>query len=251
MPITYDRKSFFDAVRDSVFDGAMIGKQVVGMATILGGWEALQPSGDPRFLAYMLGTAKWETASTMQPVEEYGHGRGRAYGAPAGPWHQVYDGRGDVQLTWEANYRKATARLRAIGALRDDEDLERTPDLAKRADIAAAIMFSGMLDGWFTGKKLADYFHNAVTDWDGARRIINGTDHAADVAALAEHFYAALKASLVDGPAPTQVAAAAPIIAPPAPAAPTPVPPPAPAVVATAAPAPAPSLLSRIASLFG
>ncbi len=85
MPITYDRKSFFEAVRASVFDGWMSAKQVDGISAILDGWEKLQPAGDTRYLAYVLGTTKWETASTMQPIEEYGHGRGRAYGAPAGP----------------------------------------------------------------------------------------------------------------------------------------------------------------------
>ena len=196
MPITYDRDSVFASVRDSVFAGHLSDGQVEGVESILSGWETLQPLGDTRYLADCLGTTKWETASTMQPIEEYGHGHGRAYGVPAGPWHQVYDGRGDVQLTWEANYRKATLRLGALGVLRPDEDLERTPTLAMRPDVAAAIMFYGMLEGWFTGKKLSTYYNATAADWVGSRRIINGTDHAAPIALLKKHFYAALVPAL-------------------------------------------------------
>ena len=208
MPITYARKSFFDAVRASVFAGWMTAKQVAGTEAILDGWEKMEPEGDVRFIAYVLGTTKWETASTMQPIEEIGHGRGRAYGVPAGPWHHVYDGRGDVQLTWLKNYQHATTRLHARGLFLD-VDLARNPELAMRADIAAAITFYGMIEGWFTGKKLVNYFSGAASNWAGARRIINGTDHAADVAALAEHFYAALKGSLVNAAAAVAAAPAA------------------------------------------
>ncbi|WP_210253139.1 hypothetical protein, partial [Beijerinckia sp. L45] len=164
---------------------------------ILAEWERLQPAGDTRFIAYMLATANWETEHTMQPIEEIGHGHGRAYGAPAGPWHQVYDGRGDVQLTWIQNYRKADTELHMRGVLTAAEDMVKTPALAKRSDVAAAIMFYGMTLGWFTGKKLSDYFHGTATDWVDARRIINGTDHDTDIAAIAQHFFAALKSSIV------------------------------------------------------
>ena len=238
MPFSYDRKAFFDAVRDSVFRGSLTASQVAGMTAILDGWERLQPNGDTRFIAYMLGTAAWETARTMQPVEEYGHGRGRAYGAPAGPWHQVYDGRGDVQLTWEPNYRKATLRLRALGVLTADEDLERTPALAMRPDVAAAIMFYGMMEGWFTGKKLATYF-NAETDWVNARRIINGTDQAEAIAAIAQHFFAALKTSMVFNKhiaVPREVKPAAADTPPPA--------------ASPASPAPAPGLFGFLAAVI-
>ena len=270
MPTTYDRKAVYDAVRVPVFGGHLYQSQVEGIGAILSEWERLQPAGDPRFVAYMLATAGWETAHTMRPVEEYGHGRGRAYGTPAGPWHQVYDGRGDVQLTWEANYRKATQRLRAKGVIGDDVDLEKTPALAMRPDIAAAIMLFGMLEGWFTGKKLADYFSGDRADWVDARRIINGTDQAATIAGYGRAFYAGLKAGVTDGtavaagpavPSQAKVAAAAPIVVP-APVAPT-----KPSVPATeahvarlglesaqapaAAPTPEPGIITRIASLFG
>ena len=262
MSIIYDRKVVLDAVRGPVFGGHLFQAQVEGIDGILSQWERLQPEGDARFVSYMLATTAWETAHSMRPVEEYGHGRGRAYGAPAGPWHQVYDGRGDVQLTWEANYRKATLLLRAKGVIGTDIDLEKTPALALRSDIAAAIMFFGMIEGWFTGRKLSDYFHGAASDWINARRIINGLDQAETIASYGEHFYAGLKAGLtktdavVAEIAPLAPAAiAAKVVAPeavPAPAKPKVIASasPAPAPVASPATKPAPGILSRIASLF-
>jgi hypothetical protein len=35
-----------------------------------------------------------------------------------------------------------------------------------------------MTDGWFTGKKLANYFVGETADYVNARRIINGLDQA-------------------------------------------------------------------------
>ena len=115
-----NRPFFYNVVRQRPFPGMLTGSQVLGVEAIIGCWEA---SGltDMRWLAYCLATTFHETARTMQPIEEYGKGRGLAYGVPAGPWHLVYDGRGDVQLTWLDNYRKASAQLKARGF---DVDLE-------------------------------------------------------------------------------------------------------------------------------
>lgn len=186
-------QAFFDAVRQELFSGNLTQGQVAGMNAILVAWDHQEV--DDRFVAYALATAYWETAQKMLPIREYGLGRGRAYGNPAGPWKQVYYGRGLVQLTWYANYEKADTRLRALGVLAEGEDLTKTPDLALRPDIAAEIMVVGTVEGWFTGKKLADFFSgekiNAPVQ---ARMIINGLDHAADIAGFHAHFCAALKA---------------------------------------------------------
>jgi len=131
----------------------------------------------------MLGTAYHETAQTMQPVPEIGKGRGRAYGAQVDG--KVYYGRGYVQLTWRSNYE---AMSKVVG-----EDLVADPDLALQPDIAAKVMFYGMEHGSFTGKKLADYFDGAKSDWLHARRIINGMDRAAQIALYAREFYQALR----------------------------------------------------------
>ena len=73
-------------------------------------------------------------------------------------------------------------------------DLVSNPDLALVPEHAAQIMCIGMLDGWFTGKKLGDYFTAQKTDWVNARRIINGADKAQAIADYARAFYAALVA---------------------------------------------------------
>src|SRR5208282_5987635 len=100
------------------------------------------------------------------------------YGEPCGSWKQVYYGRGLVQLTWWANYARADARLHDLGALDPDQDLEMTPDLALDPNIAAAILIFGMTEGWFTDRKLSDYFTATTTDFIQARRIVNGLDRA-------------------------------------------------------------------------
>jgi len=199
-----NRKTFFDGVRMAVFHG-MTQQQVDGTNALLDEIEKVAPNLDHRFIAYMLATTYWETARTMQPIEEIGHGRGRAYGVPTGVWHQVYFGRGDVQLTWEGNYHFATKRLHELGVLSEELDLERTPQLALRSDIAAAILIYGMLEGWFTKKKLGDFFHGPISDWVNARTIVNGHDHAAEIAHIAMTFHAALVAE-ADAPKLTPLA---------------------------------------------
>lgn len=181
-----DRKKFFDGIRQGPFPGKMNQKQVEGVTAILDEWERRRLT-DPRHLAYMLATVKWETDHTMQPIPEIGKGRGRRYGNKDPVTGKIYYGRGYVQLTWNYNY-KAMAAI--TGA-----DLYHDPELALRPDIASKILFEGMERGTFTGKKLANYFTATATDWLNARRIINGTDHAADIATIAKQFYADLIAA--------------------------------------------------------
>ena len=142
--------------------------------------------------AYMLATAYHETARTMQPIEEYGKGRGKDYGKrlkmsrkPYSDTLPLYYGRGYVQLTWYENYEKAGKK---VGV-----DLLNEPGFALSAPIAAKIMRDGMLEGWFTGKKLSDYVGLRTADYVGARRIINGTDKANLIAGYAVAFELALR----------------------------------------------------------
>lgn len=186
MAASLNRAAFYAAVRASLFDGRLKASQVTGMDAILDAAPSLLGTTS---LGYALATTFHETARTMQPIEEYGRGKGRAYG-PTGFW-----GRGFVQLTWEVNYAKATARLRQLGILRADEDLVKTPKLAMRLDVAAAILFYGMVEGWFTGKKLADYFGGGRYEPVGARRIINGTDKDELIAGQCGKFVDALRAA--------------------------------------------------------
>src|SRR5689334_1254801 len=74
-----DRKTFYDTIRPSLFKGTLTDKQVEGMEAIFDEWEK-QALTDTRWLAYILATAFHETARTMQPIEEFGKGKGRDYG---------------------------------------------------------------------------------------------------------------------------------------------------------------------------
>ena len=57
-------------------------------------------------------------------------------------------------ITWEDNYRRASQELSLTGT----RDLVEHPELALDSLIAARILFRGMAEGWFTGKKLGQYF---------------------------------------------------------------------------------------------
>lgn len=174
------RQTFYDAVRPLF--GKILSKQLEGMQAILNEWERRQLT-DLRWLAYILATAFHETAKTMQPVREYGRGKGRAYGDKDSRGH-IYYGRGFVQLTWKYNYKGMGRRLNI--------DLVNNPDLALDMEVSTQIIFEGMIDGLFTGKKLSDYFNAEKTDWINARRIINGTDKAELISGYAIRFHKAL-----------------------------------------------------------
>ena len=177
-----DRDKFFGRVRVAPFGGTLTQGQVDGCNAILSMWESRLEFTDRRWLAYMLATAKWETAHTMRPIEEWGKGQGRPYGVPVNG--HVYYGRGYVQLTWAVNYAKMAALTGA--------DLMRHPELALEPKIAALIMFDGMRSGLFTGLGLPTFFNERRDDPLGARRVINGTDHADDIAVIHAGFLAAL-----------------------------------------------------------
>ena len=193
-----DRDRFFPAARAGAFGGRLNQGQVDGINAVLDAWER-RTNPDLRQLAYMLATTKWETAHTMQPINELG---GDAY------FHRMYDrdgerpevaralgniapgdgvkfhGRGYVQLTGRTNYHRMS---KVVGV-----DLVAGPDLALAPDIAALILLEGMEKGMFTGGGLGRYCNAAVCDWVQARRIINATDHAEQIAEIARAFYVAL-----------------------------------------------------------
>ncbi len=132
--------------------------------------------------AYVLATAKWETAHTMKPVREYG---GEKY--LRSKKYYPYVGMGYVQLTWKANYEKASRKLGV--------DFVKNPKLLLKPEYAAPILVIGSKEGWFTGKKLSDYITLNRSDFKSARRIINGTDKAAEIAKIAREYDAALRAA--------------------------------------------------------
>lgn len=179
-----DGAKFFAVVHGAF--GALTQAQVDGFEALL------QAFGTARwplaFAAYGLATAWHETAKKMEPVREafWLSEEWRSKNLRYFPWY----GRGYPQLTWEKNYRKADDELGLGGALIAD------PDLAMKPDIAARIMIRGMEAGWFTGKRLADYLplsgRAGFDAYREARRIINGTDKAQEIAKEAQQFEAAL-----------------------------------------------------------
>ena len=186
-----DRDKFFAAVRESVFNGVLSQRQVDGMNYLLDTWENFHPDRDSRWLAYALATAFHETAGEMQPIEEYGQGAGKPYGVPAGPYNQVYYGRGYVQLTWYENF------LKAEGVLKDTYDLPTPcveyPHRMLEAEPSALVLYDGMINSWFTGVGLSDYFNPDKEDPVNARKIVNGLDKADLIAGYYKDFLAALK----------------------------------------------------------
>lgn len=134
--------------------------------------------------AYILATAYWETARTMKPVkeaywlsEEWRRNNLRYY---------PHYGRGYVQLTWKANYKKAGDVLGV--------DFLSYPDLLLEPENAARILVQGSMEGWFTGKKISDYITLKKSDFRNARRVINRMDKASEIAKLARQYDGDLKA---------------------------------------------------------
>lgn len=185
------KQKFFNSIRKTLFS-SLSQSQVDGINNILDLGE--RKDTPLNHLAYILSTSYWETGKKMQPVREIGKGRGRKYGIPAGPYGKVYYGRGDVQLTWYDNYVKLG---KLVGV-----DLARNPDLALDPKISKKILFAGMEQGLFTGKRLQDFIDTIDEpdkedgqEFEGARKIINGTDKKKQIANIALLFEKALKES--------------------------------------------------------
>jgi predicted chitinase len=206
-PFVPDRKVFFDTVRTKF--GRLDQSQVDGFGAILDEWDR-RKLYDRRWLAYILATAWHETASHMQPVIESRSPKEdtnpsvdeairrleRAYAAGKLSWVKTpywrknahglsYLGRGLPQLTHESNYRKLGDRLGV--------DLVGFPDRALEPRYAIPVMFVGMIEGLYTGKKLADYFNDSKDDPYQARRIVNGVESASTVKGHHTKFLAGLQ----------------------------------------------------------
>jgi predicted chitinase len=135
--------------------------------------------------AYIVATTYWETAHTFHPVREAfyladpdAYLRTKSY--------YPYYGRGYVQLTWQRNYHHYGEILQY--------DLAKNPDRALDPALALFVLVQGFKLGSFTGHKITDYISGAGTDFVKARLCINGTDRAADIAAIAESYMTRLPA---------------------------------------------------------
>ena len=179
----FDERAFFASVRGRF--GGLSQAQVDGFKSLL---TVMRP-WPVSWASYGLGTTWHETAHTMQPIKERGgadylskYDTGRLASAlgntpSADGDGQLYAGRGYVQITGRANYRKF--------------GIEATPDDALKPEVAGRILVEGMERGLFTGKKLSDYLPG---DYFNARRIINSTDKAQMIADYANDFERALRA---------------------------------------------------------
>jgi len=179
--LRFERKTYFDEVRDTLFYGKMDQGQVDGQEFIIDTWEDTRHAQDFRYLAYELATTIHETASTMLPIEEYGKGKGMPYGVPDAITGETYYGRGFVQLTWKDNYIKMTPLVDPLFPSHP-VDFAKTASQALIPELAAAVMFEGMERGMFRKddkgpQTLARYFDSDTDDPYGAREIINGDKH--------------------------------------------------------------------------
>ena len=186
-----NKEFFYYNVRRILFDGKITTSQFNGLNAILEEWEKNFSQYDDRFLAYMFATVHHETDKKMQPIEEYGKGRSKPYGSrikmcrkPYTDTNEIFYGRGFVQLTWYENYDLAGKKLKK-------DFLHHANDVMK-LDNATKILFMGMIEGWFTSKKLGDYFSKTKNDWVSARRIINGLDKASLISSYAKLYYSCI-----------------------------------------------------------
>ncbi len=169
-----NRTTFFAFIRKAPFGGSLWQSQVDGLNKILDEWDR-RGLTNVSWLAYMLATVFHETGGKMQPIRE-GGGEKYLKSKPYYPWV----GEGLVQVTWEKNARKFGATA---------------PGQLMTWPIALRALFDGMINGMFTGKKLADYFNGSIDDPVGARKIINGTDKAQLIASYYKNFLDAIIAS--------------------------------------------------------
>jgi putative chitinase len=148
--------------------------------------------------AYVMATVQHETAATFLPIEERGE---RSYflqryeytpsmairlGNTEPGDGPRFKGRGYVQITGRANYRNLGQR---IGV-----NLEQEPGRACEDETAYKILVIGMTEGRFTGAPLKRFIdEKGKCDFVNARRVVNGTDKAALIAAYAEAWLQVLK----------------------------------------------------------
>jgi len=215
----YDRKKLFDIIRSKLAVGGRLGQgQVDGIELLI--TEGERRNFNTEWISYVLATAWHETGATMEPVRETfadtdaqaiarlnsAWSKGQLTWVKTPYWKTGFFGRGFVQLTHEYNYKKMGEWLKL--------DLVKNPSLALDPDIAAQIIYEGMLKGMFTGKKLPDYLDGVdesdaedAKEYAAARKIVNGVDKSKVIADYALKFETALRNSEGVIPAPGDLVA--------------------------------------------
>lgn len=151
-------------------------------------------------MAYILATIRHECGQTLLPTQEETDVRrapwlkgkylpymlGLDYdGKPHPKTGHLYFGRGYTQNTWYCNYKKISE---IIG-----RNVVNNPDLLLVPEISWQVTETFMYRGLYTGKRMADYFHDGVSNFLGARSIINPYDHANIIRDYALQFFYAIR----------------------------------------------------------
>lgn len=158
---------------------------------IINVWNSKYQKADLRCLAYILATADYETDRQFIPTADKTHGKGMPYGEmiklngkPYSKPYQLYYRRGIIPLCWYENYER-------IGIL-VKRDLIHHPDLLLNTSLSIEILVDGMMNGWFTGKKLTEFFNQGKYQWIGARSVVKTSEKSYFIAALAAEYYISL-----------------------------------------------------------
>jgi predicted chitinase len=179
-----NRQQFFLKIKQQGLFKEISEKQLRGITAILDKYEESEIN-NPKQLAYILATVYHETydflrgVREMHPMKELG---GEAY-LKRKPYYPYY-GRDFCHTTWLSNFEK----VKAFSGV----DVVKDPDKIADISLATDVLFHFMIKGLYTGKKLSDYITTTRCDYDGARRIINGTDKAKLIAGYAMKFEKAL-----------------------------------------------------------
>ena len=195
-----DKDTFFAFARRAPFGGRLTQQQVDGTNALFDAWDQ-DGDSDVRKLANVLAQVFHETGGRMVPVRETfaasdatvirrldrAWANGEMPQVKTAYWRAGWFGRGPIQVTHEANYVRMG---QALGV-----DLRANPGLLLQQPWGARSAVVGMMQGLFTGKKLADYFNGNTNDPVGARRIVNGTDKASLIAGYHASFLDSLKAA--------------------------------------------------------